>query len=156
MQRLDATAPDFAEAFDALVNGRRDADADVSRVVTDIIARVRDGGDAAVKELTQTFDEFDLDATGWRFSADECVDAYDALDPELRDALVLAADRIRAYHAAQRPEDRDYSDDAGVRPGPRWSAVDAAGTYHMNPEMAQRLELVDDHVDIELGPPSSV
>lgn len=129
MQRLDATAPDFAENFAALVEGRRETDADVSRVVTDIIARVRKGGDAAVKELTQTFDEFDLDAAGWRFSADECADAFDALDGELRDALVLAADRIRAYHAAQRPEDRDYTDSDGVRLGARWSAVDAAGVY---------------------------
>ena len=129
MQRLDATAPDFAEAFAALVEGRRETDADVSRVVTDIIARVRSGGDDAVRELTQTFDEFDLDATGWRFSAEECVDAFDALDPDLREALVLAADRIRAYHAAQRPEDRDYTDADGVRLGARWSAVDAAGVY---------------------------
>ena len=51
------------------------------------------------------------------------------LAPALRDALNLAAERIRAYHAAQLPQDRDYRDTAGVRLGARWNAVDAAGVY---------------------------
>ena len=55
--------------------------------------------------------------------------AYQALGPELRDALKLAAQRIKAYHKAQLPKDRDYRDKEGVRLGARWSAVDAAGVY---------------------------
>ena len=43
--------------------------------------------------------------------------------------LTLAADRIRSYHEAQLPKNRDYTDDAGIRLGARWSAVDAAGLY---------------------------
>src|SRR3546814_2165994 len=74
-------------------------------------------------------DLFDLDASGWSISKKECAGAYDALAPDLRDALNLAAERIRAYHAAQLPQDRDYRDTAGVRLGARWSAVDAAGVY---------------------------
>lgn len=129
MQRLDATSPDFAERFSRLVNARRDADADVSRVVRDIIGRVSGNGDAALLELTQTFDEFDLDEVGWTFSPDECARAYDLLDTDLRDALDLAAHRIRAFHEAQRPESSDYKDEDGVRLGARWRAVDAAGVY---------------------------
>src|SRR3546814_8544647 len=74
-------------------------------------------------------DLFDLDASGWSISKKECAGAYDALAPDLRDALNLAAERIRAYHAAQLPQDRDYRDTAGVRLGARWNAVDAAGVY---------------------------
>jgi len=51
------------------------------------------------------------------------------LTPELRWALETAAERIRAYHAAQLPEDRDYTDAAGVRLGAKWRGVDAAGLY---------------------------
>ncbi len=129
MRRLDASDPDFAERFDRLVNARREADADVSRVVRDIINRVSEQGDACVRELTQTFDEFDLDTSGWRYTPDECARAYDLLDGELRAALDLAAERIKAYHDAQRPSDHEYRDDAGVRLGARWRAVDAAGVY---------------------------
>jgi histidinol dehydrogenase len=124
--RLDARAPDFAAQFHALVNSRREADGDVSRDVTAIIAQVRARGDAAVAELTQRFDGHALD---WRVSAADCQAALDGLGPDLRAALELAAERIRAYHEKQRPVDSDSTDAAGVRLGARWSAVDAAGVY---------------------------
>jgi len=129
MRRLDASEPGFAAAFDALVNDRRESTSDVSADVAAILARVRADGDAALADYTAKFDRFDLDASGWSISKEECAAAYDALAPALRDALNLAADRIRAYHAAQLPEDRDYRDDMGARLGARWNAVDAAGVY---------------------------
>jgi len=129
MRRLDASAPGFAAAFDALINDRRESDSDVSVDVAAIIARVKAEGDAALAEYTANFDKFDLDTSGWSISKAECAAAYAALASELRDALNLAADRIRAYHAAQLPEDRDYRDATGARLGARWTAVDAAGVY---------------------------
>jgi histidinol dehydrogenase len=83
----------------------------------------------ALLELTERFDGFDLSEQGWQISAEDCAAAYKALKPELRDALKLAASRIKAYHKAQLPKDRDYTDKEGVRLGARWSAVDAAGIY---------------------------
>ena len=129
MRRLDASDPGFAAEFDALVNDRRESASDVSADVAAIIARVKAEGDAALADYTAKFDRFDLDASGWSISKAECAEAYDALAPGLRDALNLAATRIRAYHAAQLPEDRDYRDTAGARLGARWRGVDAAGVY---------------------------
>ena len=126
MIRLDAQAPDFAAAFETLVNARREADEDVSRDVAAIIARVRTEGDAAVADLTRRFDGHDLD---WKIDLADCRAAYEALDADLRTALDLAADRIRTYHAKQKPENNDTVDSAGVRVGARWTAVDAAGVY---------------------------
>lgn len=129
MQRFNASDPGFADAFDALVNGRREADADVSSVVTQTIRDVRARGDVTLAEMTQRFDGFDLNAAGWQIDAAQCKAAYEALAPDLRDALTLAAKRIEAYHKAQLPENRDYRDADNVRLGARWSAVDAAGVY---------------------------
>lgn len=129
MQRLDSSDVGFADAFDALVNGRREADADVSSAVTQTIRDVRAHGDVTLAEMTQRFDGFDLNKAGWQIDAAQCKAAYDALEPALRDALTLAAKRIEAYHKAQLPEDRDYRDSDNVRLGARWSAVDAAGVY---------------------------
>ena len=129
MQRLDSSDIGFADAFDALVNGRREADADVSSAVTQTIRDVRAHGDVTLAEMTQRFDGFDLNKAGWQIDAAQCKAAYDALEPALRDALTLAAKRIEAYHAAQLPEGRDYRDSDNVRLGARWSAVDAAGVY---------------------------
>ncbi|WP_397582792.1 histidinol dehydrogenase [Sphingorhabdus sp.] len=129
MQRLDSSDIGFADAFDALVNGRRESDADVTSAVAQTIKDVRAHGDATLAEMTQRFDGFNLNNAGWQIDAAQCKAAYDALQPDLRDALTLAAKRIEAYHAAQLPEDRDYRDSDNVRLGARWSAVDAAGVY---------------------------
>jgi histidinol dehydrogenase len=129
MITLDASDPGFEAAFAALVDDRREADADVASDVAAILSRVRHEGDAALIELTQRFDGFDLDAEGWSISRDECATAYADLAPDLRTALDLAADRIRAYHAKQRPVDSDWTDATGTRVGARWTAVEAAGLY---------------------------
>ena len=127
--RLSINQPDFDRQFDKLVNGRREAEADVSAIVEQTIRDVRARGDVALLELTERFDGFSLSEQGWQISADECKAAYKSLAPELQDALKLAAQRIKAYHKAQLPKDRDYQDKQGVRLGARWGAVDAAGVY---------------------------
>ncbi|MBU0555068.1 MAG: histidinol dehydrogenase [Alphaproteobacteria bacterium] len=126
---LDSRAADFAQAFDALVNARREADEDVAQAVRGIIRQVRDDGDTALAELTARFDRFDLDAQGWSISAEQCAQAYAQIDAPLRDALNLAAERIATYHAKQKPENSGWTDEAGVRLGARWNAVEAAGIY---------------------------
>ena len=126
MIRLEAQDAGFDAAFTALVEARRDSDDDVSRDVAAILARVRAEGDAAVAELTERFDGHRL---AWRIGPADCRAALDGLEPTLRAALELAADRIRVFHEGQRPADRDMTDAAGVRLGARWNAVDAAGLY---------------------------
>ncbi len=129
MIRLTATDASFPEAFETLVNARRESSADVTRDVAAIIADVRDRGEPALRDLTQRLDRHDLEQTGWQIDSATCAAAFDALDPDLRTALELAAARIRAYHEKQRPLDSDDTDAAGVRLGARWTPVDAAGLY---------------------------
>lgn len=129
MLRLSSSDPGFAQSFARVVSDRRESAVDVADDVAAIIKAVRARGDEALAEYTAKFDGHDLDVTGWQVDAETCKAAFDALTPELRSALELAASRIRAYHEAQLPEDRDYTDDAGVRLGATWSAVDAAGLY---------------------------
>ncbi len=126
MLELSSTSCDFAERFAALVSARRDVDQDVSRDVAAITERVKAEGDAAVSAYTRQFDGHSLD---WSISLADCHAALDALTPDLRAALELAAERIRDYHVRQKPVDSDYTDAVGVRMGARWSAVEAAGLY---------------------------
>ena len=130
MQFLRTSDAGFATAFDRVVRDRRESDVQVGRDVATIINEVRERGDAALVDYTARFDSHNLgEEAGWTISSAECRDAYDGLDPELRDALELAASRIRAYHEGQLPADRDYTDDIGMRLGARWLPVDAAGLY---------------------------
>ncbi len=127
--RLDATALGFAAAFAALVAARRDSGADVTADVAAIVADVRTRGDAALAELTRRFDRVDLAAVGMEIDAATIRAARSDVAPDVLAALDLAADRIRAFHAKQRPSDLDATDAAGVRAGWRWSPVTAAGLY---------------------------
>jgi histidinol dehydrogenase len=130
MLRLNTSDPGFAQAFKRLVNDRRESDDDVARDVARILDDVRNRGDAVLIELTQRYDGHKLASeSDWRISAEECREAYDELKPDLRAALELAAQRIRAFHEAQKPANRDSTDQAGVRLGAIWRAVDAAGLY---------------------------
>jgi len=129
MIRLATTDADFADRFTALVEDRRESDAGVTQDVAAIIAAVRRDGETAIRDLTHKHDRHDLETTGWQIDAADCKAAFDALEPELRTALELAATRIRAYHEKQRPLDSDSVDSAGVRLGARWLPVDAAGIY---------------------------
>ena len=130
MLRLSSGDPDFETKFARLVDDRRESDEDVSSTVSHILAEVRARGDEAVEEYTGRFDKHGLASeVDWRIDPQACRDAYDMLEPKLRDALELAAERIRAYHQNQLPADRDFTDDAGVRLGAKWHPVDAAGLY---------------------------
>lgn len=124
---LSTADADFAARFAAFVDAGRETASDVSAAVSRIIADVRARGDAALFELTRRFDR--LDVTTLRFSADEIAAAKDQIAPDLRAALELAAERIRAFHVGQLPADYDAVDAAGVRAGWRWSAIDDVGIY---------------------------
>ncbi len=128
-RRLHTGDAGFAASFAALVDDRRESDADVAADVRAIIANVRSRGDVAVAELTQRFDRCDLSTTGWRIDRAECAAARAALPADLRAAIELAAARIEDFHARQCPVDSNRTDAAGAQLGSRWRSVDAAGIY---------------------------
>lgn len=127
--RLDSRDSGFEAAFAALVDDRREAPTDVRDVVSGIIADVRQRGDAALQEITQKFDRIDLSTLGMRVTAEEIEAAKTACDADVLAALKLAAERIAAFHAIQKPEDKEVTDAAGITAGFRWSAIDAVGLY---------------------------
>ena len=128
-QFLSTDEADFEARFAALLGQKREEAEDVDQAVAEIIADVRARGDAAVLELTARFDRMDLTAAGMAFSAEEIEAACASVSPEDRAALELAAERIRAYHARQMPQDEAWVDDAGAMLGWRWTPVSAAGLY---------------------------
>ncbi len=130
MLRLNSSDPGFETAFRRLVADRRESDEHVARDVSVILSDVKNRGDAAVIDCTAKFDKHTLaDDSSWQVSLDLCREAFDGLKPDLRAALELAAQRIRAFHEKQLPKNREETDEVGVRMGARWRAVDAAGLY---------------------------
>ncbi len=128
MRTLSTTQPDFAAAFEALLS-RATVPVEVSGAVHKIIAAVRAHGDAALLDYTARFDRLELEAAGLRVTADEMAAAVAQTPVKLREALAVAAQRIKAFHTVQLPRDVEYADDTGVICGMRWSALDAVGLY---------------------------
>ncbi|MDU9006131.1 histidinol dehydrogenase [Sedimentitalea todarodis] len=128
-QFLDTTLPDFEAAFTALLSAKREDSPDVDTVVANIIADVRARGDDAVIELTARLDRLELSPETLRFTPMEIKQAVAQVTEKERTALALAAERIRAYHVRQMPEDQSWTDPEGATLGWRWSAVSAAGLY---------------------------
>lgn len=128
-QFLDTSAPDFEAAFTHLLGMKREDSPDVDAIVAGIIAEVRARGDQALIDYTAKFDRMNVTAEGLRFTDAE-IDALVAqVSDEDRTALELAAERIRAYHSRQMPEDARWTDESGAELGWRWTAVSAAGLY---------------------------
>jgi histidinol dehydrogenase len=126
---LSTAQPDFSERFASLLSMKREDAADVNDAVAAIIAEVRARGDMALVELTARFDRLTLDPAGLAFSAEEIAAQTARVSVEDRAALVVAANRIRAYHARQMPEDMRWTDPEGATLGWRWTPVSAAGLY---------------------------
>ncbi len=128
-QFLDTRSADFEDRFTALLSAKREDSPDVDDVVAEIIANVQRRGDAAVLELTERFDRMTLTADRLAISSDEISAAIKTVPDAERAALELAADRIRAYHVRQMPEDQMWTDSEGATLGWRWTPVSAAGLY---------------------------
>jgi histidinol dehydrogenase len=129
MRRFDFNQPGFQEAFRAFVEERRETPEEVDAVVRDVIAAVRAEGLAALLRFAREFDKVELDETSIRVTADEIADGAARCAPAVRDAIAFAAERIRAYHERQRPQDQRFTDAAGVELGWRWTPLDAVGVY---------------------------
>ena len=120
---------DFEPRFQALLGLKREEAEDVDQAVADIIADVRARGDAAVIELTAKFDRTTLTAETMAFSPNEIAQECAKVSAADRLALELAAERIRAYHSRQMPQDAQWTDAVGAELGWRWTPVSAAGLY---------------------------
>ena len=124
---LKSSDSDFLKKFHEVVNYDRSEILDVSSVVSDIIKNVRERGDAAVIEYTSKLDrnnEIQLEVSN------ESVEEYIKDVPEdIKDALDLAAERIKNYHQKQLPADQSYQDENETTLGYFWRAVESVGIY---------------------------
>jgi histidinol dehydrogenase len=129
MRRFRFTDPEFETAFSAFVDERRETPEEVDAVVRDVIAAVRAEGLAALLRYAKDFDGISLDEQSIRVSEAEIEAGAAACPQAVRDAIAFAAERIRSYHARQRPADLRFTDEAGVELGWRWTALEAVGIY---------------------------
>jgi histidinol dehydrogenase len=131
--RLSTVSATFEADFKARLHWSADTDAAIEQRVADILADVRQRGDAAVLAYTNRFDG--LDAAGMQaleLTPAELQAAFDAIPPAQREALQAAARRVRSYHEAQKKaggESWSYRDEDGTLLGQKVTPLDRVGIY---------------------------
>lgn len=120
--------PGFQEAWDRIRARGIEEGGAVEGAVRDILADVAARGDAAVVEYTERFDGVRLAPGELRVPEAELERAWLSLPGDDRDALDLAARRIRAFH--ERQLDRSwFVEEGGAILGQRVTPLDAVGLY---------------------------
>ncbi len=131
--RLSTTSATFEADFAARLHWSADQDAAIEQRVAEILADVRQRGDAAVLEYTHRFDGLQAASlTTLELTQAELKAAFDGLPAAQRDALTTAAQRVRTYHEAQKKasgESWSYRDADGTLLGQKVTPLDRVGIY---------------------------
>ena len=99
IRRLATTAATFDAELEQLLHWSEETDAGIETTVAQIIADVRRDGDAIVLALTQKFDGVQAASVAdLAVSPAELKAAFDGLPEVQRQALQVAAERVRRYH----------------------------------------------------------
>jgi histidinol dehydrogenase len=130
IRRLNAADTDFARHLDHLLSWESVSDDGVNQRVLEIIQAVRERGDAALVEYTQRFDGLEVASMADLILPRERLElALERISPAQRQALEVAAERVRSYHERQKQDSWRYSEADGTVLGQKVTPLDRAGLY---------------------------
>ena len=128
-RRLHRNDDSFLSDFHALLAAREAGGGQVREAVEAIIADVCQRDDAAVVDYTEQFDKVTLKPGKLALLAEDRQRYAEQCPNEVREALEMAAERIRVFHETQKPQDQHFTDADGVKLGVRWQAMTDVGLY---------------------------
>ncbi|MCQ4299984.1 histidinol dehydrogenase [Pseudomonas songnenensis] len=130
IRRLNAADADFARHLDHLLSWESVSDDGVNERVLEIIKAVRERGDAALVELTQRFDGLQVASMADLILPRARLEqALERITPAQREALEIAAERVRSYHERQKQDSWVYTEADGTVLGQKVTPLDRAGLY---------------------------
>ena len=128
MRLIDWNTLDADGRREALARPARRTENRVTEVVREILDDVRARGGAAVADWSLKLDGFAPRRIA--ITPETVAAARDALPPTATRALRIAADNVRVFHQATRPEDTSFFETTpGVRSRLVWRPIGAAGIY---------------------------
>ena len=130
MRLLNSQQASFEQELTELLAFETVNDPALLATVDDIIAQVRQGGDEVVLRLTQQFDNHPAKTFAQlEISQEKLKQAFDGLNPTIKQALELAAQRVTSFHERQRQESWTYQDALGNTLGQQVTPLDKVGIY---------------------------
>ena len=133
IRHLNTAAADFEPEFQRVLHWSVETDDAIEQRVADILADVKQRGDAAVLDYTARFDGLQASSVAaLELTRDELKAAFEAITPAQRHALQFAAARVRSYHQRQLQAcglSWQYRDDDGTLLGQKVTPLDRVGIY---------------------------
>ena len=134
VKRLNSKDAQFKDTLLSSLSLPMADDEAIDAVVVKILAEVKARGDEAVLALTKQFDHLNVaSVVELEISRKELEQAYQGLSVEQKNALDIAAQRVRAYHEKQKIEagchSWEYKEADGTRLGQKVTALDRVGIY---------------------------
>ena len=134
VKRLNSKDAGFKETLLSSLSLPMADDEAIDAAVVKILAQVKAEGDAAVLSFTKQFDRLNVaSVTELEITQEELKKAYEGLLAEQKNALDIAAQRVRAYHEKQKIEagchSWEYQEADGTRLGQKVTALDRVGIY---------------------------
>ena len=130
MRLLNSQQASFEQELTELLAFETVNDPALLATVDDIIVQVRQGGDEVVLKLTQQFDNHPAKTFAeLEISQEKLKQAFDGLNPTIKQALELAAQRVTSFHERQRQESWTYQDALGNTLGQQVTPLDKVGIY---------------------------
>lgn len=127
---LSSTDSGFQGALDKLLAFDDTQDAALNAVVVDILADIKRRGDEALLDYTRRFDHRQVAAIAeLELSRDQLQHALQSLPEDQRNALELAARRVRIYHEKQVAHSWSYVEPGGTQLGQKITPLDRVGLY---------------------------
>lgn len=128
--RLNSSDSNFQADLKALLAWESEQHSSVESTVKDIIADVACRGDEAVLEYTERFDRRQLSGfSDLVIESEQLASALERIPVDQREALQIAAERIRGFHQHQRQESWRYTEADGTVLGQQVRPMDRVGLY---------------------------
>ena len=130
IRQLDSLDAGFLDTLGRLLAFESATDTRIEDAVSEILAGVKAGGDAAIIEYTRRFDQLDVAAMSeLELPRNELEAALAGLPDDQRTALQVAAERVRSYHQRQPLESWRYTEADGTMLGQKVTPLDRVGLY---------------------------
>ncbi len=130
IKRLNSGDANFDQTLDQLIAWDMVSDAEIEATVSAILRQVKADGDQALVELTNRLDRRDVTAVDQlEIPQPQLQQALESIDSETRQALEVAAERIREYHNHQSQTSWQYQEADGTTLGQQITPLDRVGIY---------------------------
>jgi len=134
VKRLNSKDSGFKETLLSSLSLPIADDAAIDAAVAKILLAVKEQGDEAVLGFTKQFDRLNANhVSELEISHKDLEQAYQSLSLEQKNALDIAAQRVRTYHEKQKIEagchSWEYEEADGTRLGQKVTALDRVGIY---------------------------